>query len=116
MTSASRSPAEEDELRDVEREIKKKMPLDQAVKLQSDLLKEKTRCLDQLRELRSRERLLNGIDRQLWEQKKGEEDMEADRRKQDQERKRENSTAERKAPQESEERTEDVRKDREASR
>ena len=116
MTSVGRSPAEEDELREIERAIKKKMPLDQAVKLQSDLLKEKTRCMDQLRELRSRERLLNGIDRQLWEQKKEEEDMEADQRKQNQERKRENSTAERKAPQESEERTVDARKDREASR
>ena len=68
---AGRSPKEESELLKLEKEIERTIPIKQAVAYQADLEAQRSRCLEQIRTLKSRERLLAGIDRQLMEMSKG---------------------------------------------
>lgn len=67
---ASRSPEEESELMRLKKEIERTMPIERAMAYQADLEAQKSRCLEQIRTLKSRERLLAGIDRQLMEMSK----------------------------------------------
>ena len=66
----SRSLEEDLELRKLEEEIMRTMPLEKAEAYQEKLEAQKSKCLDQLRSLKSRERLLAGIDHQLREMTK----------------------------------------------
>jgi len=76
----SRSLEEDLELKRLEEEIKQTMPLEKAAAYQEKLEAQKSKCLDQLRCLKSRERLLAGIDRWMME-------MDKDSSKQDEGRK-----------------------------
>ena len=64
---ASRSPEEESELLQLGKKIERAMPIERAIAYEADLEAQQSRCLDQIRTLKSRERLLAGIDRQLME-------------------------------------------------
>ena len=66
----SRSLEKDLELRRLEEEIKQTMPLEKAAAYQEKLEAQKSKCLDQLRSLKSRERLLAGIDRWMMEMDK----------------------------------------------
>ena len=65
-----RSLEEESELLQLEKEIERVMPIGKAVAYQADLEAQQSRCLEQIRTLRSRERLLAGLNRQLKEMSK----------------------------------------------
>ena len=67
---AGRSPEEESELLRLKKEIERTMPIERAMAYEADLEAQKSRCLEQIRTLKSRERLLAGIDRQLMEMAK----------------------------------------------
>ncbi len=62
-----RSLEEESELLQLEKEIERIMPIGKAAAYQAGLEAQQSRCLEQIRTLKSRERLLAGLDRQLME-------------------------------------------------
>ena len=101
----SRSLEEELELRRLEEEIEQTMPLEKAAAYQEKLETQKSKCLDQLRSLKSRERLLAGIDRQLKEMAKEPSNVNTGRKMENRKRVDRQQTPVKEAPDRSEEKT-----------
>ena len=109
---AGRSPEEESELLRLKKEIERTMPIERAMAYEADLEAQKSRCLEQIRTLKSRERLLAGIDRQLMEMaKESISDQDTDRTIKSRKTENREKVPEREAPARSEEKVENEKEE-----